>query len=67
MEEDEFDGEGGDFGDEDPAKGVGDGCVETDEGEGGVVGIVVVEFYAKVLRRMVGQGSGRGRDVELQL
>ena len=39
-----FDGEGGNFSDEDPAEGVGYGGVEGEEGEGGFVGGVLVEL-----------------------
>lgn len=50
VDEDVFDGEGGDFGEEDTAEGVCDGGVETDEGEGGVVGGEFMEFDFEGLR-----------------
>lgn len=43
-DEDVFDGEGGHVGDHDAAEGVGDGGVDADEGEGGFVGVVLVEL-----------------------
>ena len=49
MDEDIFDCEGGDFGDEDPAEGVGYGGVEGEEGEGGFVGGVLVELDREIL------------------
>jgi len=44
-----FDGEGGDFGKEDAAEGVGEGDVEADEREGGFEGVVAVELDFEVL------------------
>ena len=49
MDEDVFDCEGGDFGDEDSAEGVGYGGVEGEEGEGGFVGEVLVELNCEIL------------------
>ena len=49
VHEDEFDGEGGDFGDEDSAEGVGKGCIDAYEGERGLVRVIFVEFNAEVL------------------
>ena len=53
MDEDVFDGEAGDFSDEDPAEGVGYGGVEGEEGEGGFVGGVLVELNCEILREDV--------------
>ena len=50
VDEDVFDCEGGNFGDEDSAEGVGYGGVEGEEGEGGFVGEVLVELDCEVLR-----------------
>ena len=44
MHENELNGKSGNFGDEDTAKGVGEGCVDTNKGEGGVVLDILVEF-----------------------
>lgn len=44
VHEDGFDGQGGDFVNQDPPKGVGDGGIDVDEGEGGFEGCVFVEF-----------------------
>ena len=49
MDEDVFDCKGGDFGDEDPAEGVGYGGVEGKEGECGFVGGVLVELNCEIL------------------
>lgn len=49
VDEDVFDGEGGDFGQKNAAEGVGEGGVDTDKGEGGVVGGVLVELDLEVL------------------
>lgn len=62
VDEDVFDGEGGDFGEQDAAEGVGDGGVEAGEGEGGVVGGVGVEGDVEVLGWLVSEdGVGLGR------
>lgn len=47
MYEDVFDGDGGDFGEEDTAEGVGDGGVDSDEGEGRVEGFILVKLDFK--------------------
>lgn len=44
VDEDVFDGEGGDFGKQDAAKSVGDGSVDTDQGEAGVERFEFVEL-----------------------
>lgn len=49
VDVDEFNGEGGDFGEEDAAEGVGEGSVDADKGEGGVEGCVLVELNVEVL------------------
>lgn len=49
VDEDVFDGDGGDFGEEDAAEGVGEGSVDADKGEGGVEGCVLVELNVEVL------------------
>jgi hypothetical protein len=46
---DEFNGESGHFGDQDTAKSVCDGGIEADEGEGGIVCLVLVEVDPEVL------------------
>lgn len=51
VDEDVFDGEGGDFGEEDAAEGVGDGGVDADEGEGEVERFLGVELDLEVLHR----------------
>ena len=53
VDEDVFDGEGGDLGEQDAAEGVCDGCVEAGEGEGGVVRGVGVEGDVEVLGELV--------------
>jgi len=53
VDEDVFDGEGGDFGEEDAAEGVCDRGVYAGEGEGGVVGGVGVEVDVEVLYGLV--------------
>ena len=50
MDEDVFNCEGGNFGDEDPAEGVGYGGVEGKEGECGFIGGVLVELDCEFLR-----------------
>ena len=57
MDEDVFDCEGGDFGDEDPAEGVGYGGVEGKEGECGFVGGVLVELHCEILGKRVREES----------
>jgi hypothetical protein len=49
VDEDVFDGEGGDLGEQDAAEGICDGGVEAGEGEGGVVRGVGVEGDVEVL------------------
>ena len=49
MDEDVFDCEGGDFGYEDPAEGVGYRGVEGEEGKCGFVGGVLVELDCEFL------------------
>ena len=49
MDEDVFDCEGGDFGDQDSAEGVGYGGVEGEEGECGFVGGILVELNCEFL------------------
>lgn len=49
MDEDILDCEGGDFGDEYSAEGVGYGGVEGEEREGGFVGGVLVELDCEIL------------------
>ena len=49
VDEDVFDCEGGDFGDEDPAEGIGYGGVKGEEGECGFVGRVLVELDSEIL------------------
>lgn len=51
-DEDVFDGEGGDFGDEDTAKGIGEGCVNTDEGESEIE----LAFFLRVLNARILRG-----------
>lgn len=58
VNEDVFNGEGGDLGEENAAEGVGYGGVDADEGEGGVVGCVGVELDAKTLMKSVRCGVG---------
>ena len=53
MNEDVFDCEGGDFGDEDSAEGVGYGGVQGKEGECGFVGGVLVELDREILEEGV--------------
>ena len=53
VDEDVFDGEGGDFGEQDAAEGVCDRGVDAGEGEGGVVGGVGVEVDVEVLYGLV--------------
>jgi hypothetical protein len=53
VDEDVFDGEGGDLGEENAAEGVGYGGVDTNEGERGVEGCMGVEFDAEVLLKSV--------------
>lgn len=54
LDENVFDGEGGEFGEEDAAEGVGCAGVEAGEGEDGEVGGVFVE----VDRDVLGRGDG---------
>lgn len=49
VHEDVFDGEGGNFGEENAAEGIGDGGVDAYEGEGGVVGVEFVKLHSKIL------------------
>jgi hypothetical protein len=49
VDPDVLDGEGGDLGDHDAAEGVGDGGVEPDEAEGGVMLAVLVEDDAELV------------------
>ena len=49
VDEDEFDGERGDFGDEDAAEGISEGGVDADEGERGVEGCIFMEVDVEVL------------------
>ena len=49
MDKDEFDGEGGDFREKDAAKGVRDGGIDADKGEGGVIWSVFVELDLEFL------------------
>jgi hypothetical protein len=49
VDEDVFDGEGRNLGKEDAPEGIGDGGVEMDEGEDGVVTLVLVEFDVEFL------------------
>ena len=44
VDVDVFDGKGGNLGKEDAAKGIGDGGVDVDEGEGGFEGEIAVEL-----------------------
>lgn len=47
---DVFDGEGGDFGDEDAAESISKGCVDVDKGEGSFEGEIPVKLDLKGLR-----------------
>lgn len=49
VDVDFLNGEGGDFGEENAAEGVGEGCIEADEREGGFEGVISVEYDFKVL------------------
>jgi hypothetical protein len=53
VDEDVFDGESGDLGKENAAEGVGYGGVDTDEGEGCIVGCMGMEFDAEILIKSV--------------
>ena len=66
-----FDCQGGDFGEEDAAEGVGDGGIDADEGECGLILLVLVEDDLEILlellerpgivfARMVAGEVGRG-------
>ena len=45
-----FDGEGGHFGEEDAAEGIGDGGIQADKREGGFERVIAVELDFEVLR-----------------
>lgn len=49
VDEDVFDGKGGDFGKENAAKGVGDGGIDADKREGSIEGLEFVKFDLKGL------------------
>lgn len=49
MHEDELDGKGRDFGNEDATECIREGGVDADEGEGGIERFVLVEFDTKIL------------------
>lgn len=49
----EFNSEGGNFSNEDTAKGVCDGGIKADEGEGGIICLVFVKVDSEILIRSV--------------
>lgn len=48
-----FDGQGGDFGEENPAECIGYGGVDADEGEDGFIGGVLVDLDGESLAKLV--------------
>ena len=59
MDVDGFDGEGGNLGDEHAAEGVSHGSIYSDEGEAGIVFIIVVEL--DYIQARIRQYSLKGR------
>lgn len=57
MDKDGFNGQGWYFSDHNSAEGVGDAGVYTDEGEGGIEGVVFVELDLEILVDYINTGG----------